>query len=83
MDFKEQYFSIWQEVWSLHKKYHGIRASDETAWKQLNAEYEALDARFKGLPEQKFVQSLLIAIVGELEREARHGETGTAPTTQP
>ena len=84
MKFKEQYFQIWQTVWNLHKKYHGIRATNEQRWKKLNDECEALDAWFKGLPEQKFAQSLLLAVVGELEREARHGETtGTATTIQP
>lgn len=82
MDFKTEYFRIWQSVWNLHKKYYNIQADDEAAWKKLNNECEALDARFKGLPEQKFVQSLLLAVVSELEREARNGET-EATTTQP
>ena len=36
MNFKEQYFAIWQQGWGLHKKYHGIRQQDEERWKQLN-----------------------------------------------
>lgn len=84
MNFKEQYFDIWQQVWGLHKKYHGIRQQDEECWKQLNDECETLDARFKGQSEQKFMQSLLLAVIAELEREARYAETaGTATTTQP
>ena len=36
MGFKEQYFDIWQQVWSLHKKYYVIQEQDEKRWKQLN-----------------------------------------------
>lgn len=28
MDFKQKYFSIWQEVWGLHKKYWRIPMDD-------------------------------------------------------
>lgn len=82
MDFKEQYFNVWQQVWNLHKKYHGIRQQDEERWKQLNDECEMLDNQYSGRPEQRFVQSLLLGVVAELEREARYGET-EATTTQP
>ena len=84
MDFRTQYFEIWQQAWSLHKKYFGIQQRDEQRWKQLNDECETLDARFKVQSEQKFMQSLLLAVIAELEREARYAETaGTATTTQP
>lgn len=84
MVFKERYFQIWQTVWNLHKKYFGIRTDDEKRWKQLNAECESIDNQYSGQPERKFLQSLLLAIVGELEREAKNGETaGTTTTTQP
>ena len=42
MGFKEQYFDIWQQVWSLHKKYYVIQEQDEKRWKQLNDECEAM-----------------------------------------
>ena len=42
MNFKEQYFAIWQQGWGLHKKYHGIRQQDEERWKQLNDDCQAL-----------------------------------------
>lgn len=82
MDFKEQYFDVWTAVWNLHKKYHGIRQQDEERWKELNNECEQLDRQYRNRPEQRFLQSLLLAVVGELEREARYGET-EATTTQP
>ena len=84
MDFKQQYFSIWREVWDLHKKYHNIRADDEKAWERLDQECKQLDQQYKNKSEQKFAQSLLLAVIAELEREARYAETaGTATTTQP
>ena len=71
MDFKQQYFSIWQEVWSLHKRFYGASADDEEVWQQLDVECEALDAKHKGQPEQQFLQSLLLAVCAELERSAK------------
>lgn len=84
MGFKEQYFDIWQQVWSLHKKYYVIQEQDEKRWKQLNDECEAIDNQYSGRPEQRFVQSLLLGVVAELEREASHeGKTEATTTTQP
>lgn len=69
LDFKQEYFSIWQEVWTLHKKYFGIRQQDEQRWQLLDRECEALDAKYKGTSEQVFLQSLLLAVTSELEKE--------------
>ena len=66
----------------MHKKYFGIRQQDEERWKQLNTECEAINDQYSGQPEQRFVQSLLLAIVAELERSCHAGET-EATTTQP
>ena len=53
-------------------------------WKQLNDECEAIDNQYSGRPEQRFVQSLLLGVVAELEREASHeGKTEATTTTQP
>lgn len=71
MDFKQQYFSIWQEVWALQKKFYGIRQQDKQHWQQLDLECGTLDAKYKGTSEQKFVQSLLLAVCAELERSAK------------
>ena len=81
MNFKEQYFSIWTAAWNLHKKYFGIRVDDEERWKQLNNECEQLDRQYRNRPEQRFLLSLLLAIVAELERSSKDAET--AGTTQP
>lgn len=84
MSFKGQYFNIWQQVWGLHKKYYDIQEQDEERWKQLNDECEVIDNQYSGRPEQRFVQSLLLGVVAELEREASYeGKTGAITTTQP
>ena len=72
LDFKQQYFSIWQEVWTLHKKYHGVTADDEKSWQELDKECEQIDKKYHGKPEQKFLQSLLLAVAAELERSSKN-----------
>lgn len=83
MNFKEQYFNIWQQIWNLHKKYYNIRADDEKAWERLDQECKQLDQQYKNKSEQKFVQSLLLAVIGELERGGKCAETAGKSETQP
>lgn len=83
MNFKEQYFQIWTAAWNLYKKYYGVRASDERRWKELNNECESIDNQYSELPERKFVQSLLLAVIAELERSSHAEAAGAATTTQP
>lgn len=79
MDFKQQYFNIWQQVWSLHKKYYAIQEQDEKRWKQLIDESEAICQKYEHMPERKFVESLLLAVIGELSRESKKQATEIAP----
>lgn len=79
MDFKTQYFEIWNKVWNLHKRYWDIRSGDEQRWKQLDRECEQLDKQYKNRPEQKFMRSLLLAVVAELERSGNGETTGATP----
>ena len=74
LDFKQEYFSIWQEVWTLHKKYFGIRQQDEQRWQQLDRECEKLHDQYKDAPQQKFVESLLLSVVSELEERSKDGK---------
>ena len=79
MSFKGQYFDIWQQVWGLHKKYYDIREQDEKRWKQLIDESEAICKKYERTPEGKFVESLLLAVIGELSRESKKQATDIAP----
>ena len=72
LDFKQQYFSIWREVWGLHKRFYGIQQQDEQRWQQLDKECEQLHGQYKNTPQQKFVESLLLSVIAELERESKH-----------
>lgn len=74
LDFKQQYFSIWQEVWTLHKKYFGVSADDEEAWQQLDQECEKLHDQYKNAPQRKLVESLLLSVVSELEERSKDGK---------
>ena len=71
LDFKTQYFSIWQEVWNLHKRFYGIQQQDEQRWQQLDKECELLDKKYQGTSEQRFLQSVLLAVAAELERSTK------------
>ena len=72
MDFKTEYFQIWQSVWNLHKQYHDVSADDEQKWQELDKECEQIDQKYQGKPEQKFLQSLLLAVAAELERSSKN-----------
>ena len=77
MDFKTQYFTIWQQVWGIHKRFYGIRQQDEETWKALNKSCEQIDQQFAGQLEQRFVQDLLLAVSAELERRSKDGKEAT------
>ena len=79
MEFKKQYFTIWTAVWNLHKRYHGIQEPDEKRWKQFTDESEAICQKYEHMPEGKFVESLLLAVIGELSRESKKQATEIAP----
>lgn len=71
MDFKQKYFSIWQEVWGLHKKYWRIPLDDSGLWEQFAAEAEALRSRYVGTPEEHFVGKLILAVTNEVENASK------------
>ena len=79
MEFKKQYFTIWTAVWNLHKRFHGIQEQDEEQWKQLTDESENICQKYEHTPEGKFVESLLLAVIGELSRESKKQATEIAP----
>ena len=83
MDFRTQYFEIWQQGWDLHKRFCGIQQQDEQRWQQFDRECESIDKKYQGKPEQKFLQSLLLSVAAELERSGKCAETAGTTTIQP
>lgn len=72
MNYKERYFQIWNQVWCLHKKYYGTQEQEKQRWRELDKECELLHKKYTGAAEQKFLESLLLAVIGELERQSRN-----------
>lgn len=71
MDFKQKYFSIWQEAWGLHKKYWRISMDDSGLWEQFAAEAKTLRIRYVGMPEEHFVGKLILAVTNEVENASK------------
>lgn len=67
MDFKQKYFTIWQDVWGLHKKYWIIPVDKSETWKQFIVETEMLRNKYAESPEEQFVEKLILAVVNEVE----------------
>ena len=84
MDFKEQYFDVWQQVWSIHKKYSGIQQQDDTSWEQFHKDCQKLSKLYDNKPEQEFINNLLCVGMVELERSGkRNARTPEVSETQP
>lgn len=84
MNFKEHYFSAWQQVWNLHKKYFGIQQQDDTSWEQFHKDCQKLSKLYDNKPEQEFINNLLCVIMIELERSGkRNARTPEVSETQP
>ena len=71
MDFKQKYFTIWQEVWALHKEYAFIRENDSAAWSAFWSEVNSLEEKYADTKEKSFVQNLIVAVAGEIEHQSK------------
>lgn len=67
MNFKQQYFDCWRAVWEFHKKYFAPPESDEE-WQQLVNESEKIAEQWEDKPQARFVKSLLLAVIDEIEK---------------
>ena len=47
MDFREQYFDVWQETWRFHKKFYDNDGSDQT-WEQIVNESSEIARKYEG-----------------------------------
>lgn len=71
MDFKQTYFSIWQEIWNLHKKYAFISKDDITQWENLTMEASRIHDKYADSVGAKFAEALLFAVTAEIDRKAK------------
>ena len=56
MDFKQTYFSIWQEIWNLHKKYAFISKDDISQWENLTMEASRIHDKYSDSVGAKFAK---------------------------
>lgn len=71
MDFKQTYFSVWQDIWSLHKKYAFISKDDISKWENLTMEAKQIHDKYADFVGAKFAEALLIAVTAEIDRKAK------------
>ena len=53
MNFKEEYFSLWSEVWQFHKEFADINGTDDE-WQKVVDSAEGIVKRYEG--KRKFVR---------------------------
>ena len=58
------YWNLYKDVWNFHKKYSKVQ-TDDAYWKAVVSESNQIAKKYDN---QKFPVSLLLAVVGELER---------------
>lgn len=61
------YWSIYMDVFNLHKKFSEPVESDEF-WNALVAEADSLCRKYRASSEGEFAKKLLLAILEEIER---------------
>lgn len=70
MDFKAKYFDLWKIAWNFHKGWCNNGGTDKE-WEQLIEESTSIMNEHKGTPEYQFMEELMLAVIGELERKSR------------
>lgn len=71
MDFKQTYFSIWQDAWNLHKKYAFIDKDDSDSWVNLVKESGNLQDKYSMLPESEFANKMILNVISEIENRTK------------
>lgn len=71
MNFKEQYFDVWQEAWRFHEKFYDNDGSDGT-WEQIVNESSEVVRKYMGRSQYDFMKDLILAIISEIERVDKH-----------
>lgn len=70
MNFKDSYFGIWQQAWTFHKKYAGVKGDDE--WQCAVDESNQLCESYRGQHGYEFMRNLLSAVISEMERSSKN-----------
>lgn len=73
LDFNETYFNVWKIAWNFHKKYAAKSSCNADFWEQATEEAAELMKNCEGKPYYNFLKSLLIAVMGELQRQEAGG----------
>ena len=68
MNFREQYFDVWQETWRFHKKFYDNDGSDRT-WEQIVDESSHIAKKYEGKPQYNFAKDLILAVISEIEKK--------------
>lgn len=66
------YVEVYKSVLNYHRKYSQV-GSDDDYWKEVFESAHAIEREFNN---SKFVTSLLVAVINELERKARQQDKG-------
>ena len=72
-NFKDTYFSIWQEAWAIHKRFFGIAEDDTPTWEKLVQAAEGFEKKYAVTPERQFAQNMILLVVNEIEQKAKGG----------
>lgn len=70
MNFKEQYFAIWQQAWNLHKQFADVTGTDQY-WDRLVTESSRIAKQYESKPQYGFARDLILTVVAEVERVDR------------
>ena len=75
--FKEStYWKIWADVCRLHKTFYGIEENDTASWEKAVATASKIQEKYKQTPEARFVESLTLLVVSELEHKSKSQKGG-------
>ena len=70
--FKESaYWQIWADCCNLHKSFYGIAEDDTASWEKAVEAATEIQKKYKQTPEAKFVESLTLLVISELENKSK------------
>ena len=67
MDFKKEYFLIWQDIWNFHKQFADNHGTDQE-WEKIVSASSDLYEKYKGDSNGEFMKKLILSVLSELER---------------